>query len=316
MGSNGASTEARYDDLPEAFRDAVDRFARYLARERDRSQHTTRAYVADVVSVLDHAVRMRAADLTAALDLPVLRSWLAKMRTTGAARSTLARRAAAVRTFSTWAHREELVTTDAAQQLGVPKAAHTLPSVLRADQAAALVEAPVAGGEVDPVGLRDALVLELLYATGIRVGELCGLDVTDVDRGRRVVRVLGKGRKERSVPYGVPAERALAAYLERGRPMLAGARSGAALALGVRGGRLDPRAVRRIIVQRAAAAGVPVVSPHALRHSAATHLLDGGADLRAVQELLGHASLATTQVYTHVSVDRLRTAYRQAHPRA
>ncbi|HEY3507465.1 MAG TPA: tyrosine recombinase XerC [Actinocatenispora sp.] len=315
MGSTGASTEARYDDLPEQFRDAVDRFARHLARERDRSEHTTRAYVADVVAVLDHAVRMSAVDLSAALDLGVLRSWLARMRTTGAARGSLARRAAAVRTFSTWAHREGLVPTDAAQQLGVPRAQHALPSVLRADQAAALVEAPTASGP-DPVGLRDALVLELLYATGVRVGELCGLDIADVDRERRVVRVLGKGRKERSVPYGVPAERALAAYLDHGRPKLAGERSGAALVLGVRGGRLDQRAVRRIIEVRAAAAGVPVVSPHALRHSAATHLLDGGADLRAVQELLGHASLATTQVYTHVSVDRLRTAYRQAHPRA
>lgn len=315
MGSTGASTEARYDDLPEAFRDAVDRFARHLARERDRSEHTTRAYVADVVAVLDHAVRMSAADLAAALDLGVLRSWLARMRTTGAARGTLARRAAAVRTFSTWAHREGLVPTDAAQQLAVPRAQHALPSVLRADQAAALVEAPAAGGP-DPVGLRDALVLELLYATGVRVGELCGLDIADVDRERRVVRVLGKGRKERSVPYGLPAERALAAYLDHGRPKLAGERSGEALVLGIRGGRLDQRAVRRIIEVRAAAAGVPVVSPHALRHSAATHLLDGGADLRAVQELLGHASLATTQVYTHVSVDRLRTAYRQAHPRA
>ncbi|GAA3519124.1 tyrosine recombinase XerC [Actinocatenispora rupis] len=318
MGNTGASTESRYDGLPEPFRDAVDRFARYLASERDRSPHTTRAYVADVVAVLDHAVRMRAVDLPAALDLGVLRSWLARMRTTGAARSTLARRAAAVRTFSAWAHRSGLVAADTAQQLGVPRAQHALPTVLRVEQAAALVEAPTGEPDTgtDPVALRDALALELLYGTGIRVGELCGLDVDDVDRGRRVVRVLGKGRKERSVPYGVPAERAVAAYLDAGRPALVTGHSGPALLLGVRGGRLDPRAVRRIVANEAAAAGVPAVSPHALRHSAATHLLDGGADLRAVQELLGHASLATTQVYTHVSVDRLRSAYRQAHPRA
>jgi integrase/recombinase XerC len=166
------------------------------------------------------------------------------------------------------------------------------------------------------VALRDAAVLELLYATAVRVAELCGLDLADVDEERRLIRVTGKGDKQRSVPYGVPAEQAIRAYLRHGRPRLVAPRSGAALLLGVRGGRLDPRTVRRIVAARAAEAGVPAVAPHALRHSAATHLLDGGADLRSVQELLGHASLATTQLYTHVSVERLRRAYRQAHPRA
>ncbi|MGA8115869.1 MAG: tyrosine-type recombinase/integrase [Actinocatenispora sp.] len=359
-------------------RDAVDEFARYLASERDRSPHTTRAYLADVVALLEHGTRMRATELSDVLDLPVLRSWLARMRTMGAARSTLARRAAAARTFSGWAYREGLVDGDAGRQLGVPRSEHALPAVLRADQAAALVDAPRvlhtrppdpamdattaaepdgppapaagssrsrtpspgaatgtdtgAGAGVggrgkdapdadrddghDPVLLRDAATLELLYATGVRVSELCGLDIDDVDRVRRLVRVLGKGRRERSVPYGVPAEQALGHYLTAGRPLLAVPRSGPALLLGARGGRLDPRTVRRIVVRYAAAAGVPEVSPHALRHSAATHLLDGGADLRSVQELLGHASLGTTQVYTHVSVERLRSAYRQAHPRA
>ena len=164
--------------------------------------------------------------------------------------------------------------------------------------------------------LRDQAVLELLYATGIRVSELCGLDVGDVDRSRRVVRVLGKGAKERTVPYGLPAEAALDAWLRRGRPELAGPRSGAALLLGLRGGRLNPTTVRQLVATYAAGGGAAAHVPARLRHSAATHLLEGGADLRSVQELLGHSSLASTQIYTHVSVERLRRAYRQAHPRA
>jgi integrase/recombinase XerC len=354
VGKKRVLSEELYGGLPEDLRDAVDRFARYLGAERDRSAHTIRAYLGDVVSLLDHAVRMRAGGLAEALEMGVLRSWLARSRTAGASRATLARRSAAVRTFSSWAHRTGLVPADTAQQLGSPKAHHELPTILRADQAAALVEAPTHGidsagpgpgrgpdptdpdadstharpthdggagagagaGAGEVLGLRDRVVLEVLYATGVRVSELCGLDVDDVDGERRVVRVLGKGRKERSAPYGVPAAAALRDWLERGRPALVSARSGSALLLGARGGRLDPRSVRRIVADRAAQAGVPEVSPHALRHSAATHLLDGGADLRSVQELLGHASLATTQVYTHVSVERLRAAYRQSHPRA
>jgi site-specific recombinase XerD len=324
VGKKRVLSEELYGGLPEDLRDAVDRFARYLGAERDRSAHTIRAYLGDVVSLLDHAVRMRAGGLAEALEMGVLRSWLARSRTAGASRATLARRSAAVRTFSSWAHRTGLVPADTAQQLGSPKAHHELPTILRADQAAALVEAPTHGidsagpgpGRGEMLGLRDRVVLEVLYATGVRVSELCGLDVDDVDGERRVVRVLGKGRKERSAPYGVPAAAALRDWLERGRPALVSARSGSALLLGARGGRLDPRSVRRIVADRAAQAGVPEVSPHALRHSAATHLLDGGADLRSVQELLGHASLATTQVYTHVSVERLRAAYRQSHPRA
>ncbi|GAA1332604.1 tyrosine recombinase XerC [Actinocatenispora thailandica] len=339
MAGSGSSTEARYEALPEELRDAVDLFARYLSSERARSAHTIRAYLTDIVQLLDHAGRMRAGTLDAALALPVLRSWLARQRGTGAARSTLARRAAAARTFSGWAHQAGLIRVDRARALGVPRAERTLPTVLAAEQAAALVEAPGAGGSAteasggpaasgtgdgpvdeaqvrDPVALRDAALLELLYATAVRVGELCGLDLGDVDEERRLVRVTGKGDKQRSVPYGVPAEQAIRAYLRDGRPALVARPSGSALLLGVRGGRLNPRTVRRIVAARAAEAGVPVVAPHALRHSAATHLLDGGADLRSVQELLGHASLASTQLYTHVSVERLRRAYRQAHPRA
>lgn len=312
--SRQRGTEESHGDLPQAMRDAIDDFARHLAGERNRSEHTVRAYVGDIVSLLDHAARMGATE-PADVDLSVLRSWLARLRTTGAARTTLARRAAAARTFTWWAFREGLVDNDAGQRLASPKAHRDLPTVLRADQAESLVTAPT--GELgDPVVLRDRLLLELLYGTGVRISELCGLDLPDVDRTRRVVRVLGKGAKERSVPYGVPAERALDRWLDAGRPALAGTRSADALLLGAKGARLHTTLARRIVGAHARAVGLPATSPHGLRHSAATHLLEGGADLRSVQELLGHASLASTQIYTHVSVDRLRQAYRQAHPRA
>jgi integrase/recombinase XerC len=208
--------------------------------------------------------------------------------------------------------------TDAGALLGSPKARRELPVALGHEDIRALLDATAEAITDDgPIGLRDLAVLELLYATGIRVGELCGLDVDDLDRERRVVRVLGKGRKERSVPYGAPAADAVASWLRHGRPALAADSSGPALFLGARGGRLDQRSVRRIVHTRLAAVdGAPDIGPHGLRHTAATHLLEGGADLRSVQEILGHASLGTTQIYTHVSNERLRAAYRLAHPRA
>jgi integrase/recombinase XerC len=313
MSRRDRSTQAMRETLPPAMRDAVDEFARHLAHVENRSAHTVRAYVGDVVSLLHHAAMMGCA-APGELDLTALRSWLAKLRTLGGARASLARRAASARTFSAWAHRAGLVDRDAAAQLASPKARRELPAVLRADQATHLVLAP--GDEASPVLLRDRAILELLYATGVRVSELCGLDVGDVDRGRRVVRVLGKGGRERSVPYGLPAEEALDDWLRLGRASLAGPASGDALLVGARGGRLQPTIVRRLVSRYSHAAGLPHISPHGLRHSAATHLLEGGADLRAVQELLGHASLSSTQIYTHVSVERLRSAYRQAHPRA
>ncbi|ASW54019.1 tyrosine recombinase XerC [Plantactinospora sp. KBS50] len=313
------STRTLHEALPSAMREAVDEFARQLSRVDNRSGHTIRAYVGDVVSLLDHAVRMGCGS-PGELDLAVLRSWLARLRTTGAARTSLARRAAAARTFTGWAHRAGLLGCDVGASLASPRAHRELPTVLRADQADRLVETPDGTGTPDPehapVLLRDRLMLELLYATGVRISELCGLDTADVDQGRRVVRVLGKGNRERSVPYGVPAQRALDGWLRLGRPVLAGPESGDALLLGARGGRLQPTVARRTVGAYAAAAGLPKTTPHGLRHSAATHLLEGGADLRAVQELLGHSSLSSTQIYTHVSVDRLRAAYRQAHPRA
>jgi site-specific recombinase XerD len=311
--SRTPATRSVHEELPDAMREAVDRFAGHLAAERGRSAHTVRAYVTDVVGLLDHAVRMRATRPDQ-LDLATLRSWLARQRSTGAARSTLARRAAAARTFTAWAYREGLLATDVGARLASPRALRPLPGVLRDEQVARLVEAPPPAG--DPVALRDRAVLELLYATGIRVSELCGLDVGSVDHTRRVVRVFGKGAKERTVPYGVPAQHALDAWLRRGRPALVAGHSGPALFVGARGGRLNPTTVRAVVARYAEAVGLPHTSPHGLRHSAATHLLEGGADLRSVQELLGHSSLASTQIYTHVSIERLRTAYRQAHPRA
>ncbi len=300
--------------LPPALAAALEGYEHSLTRERDLSAHTVRGYLTDAVWLLDHLAR-RGGTGVGDLDLAALRSWLAQGRARGAGRATTARRAAAARSFTAWLRRAGLTPEDVGLRLVSPKAHRTLPDVLAPDQARAVVES-TAGAE-DPAGLRDAVVLELLYASGIRVSELVGLDVDDVDRGRRLLRVLGKGRKERSVPYGAPAERALDAWLVRGRPALVTAGSGAALLLGLRGRRLDPREARRTVHAAVARApGAPDVGPHGLRHSAATHVLEGGADLRSVQELLGHASLATTQIYTHVTVERLRAVHAQAHPRA
>ncbi|HEX5598756.1 MAG TPA: tyrosine recombinase XerC [Micromonosporaceae bacterium] len=294
-------------------REGIDAFAHHLSYADNRSAHTVRAYVADIVSLLDHACRMGCA-VPVELDIAVLRSWLAKLRTLGAARSSLARRAASARTFSTWAHRNGLLGADIGAALASPRKGRTLPTVLRADQADQLLRAP--GDEAAPMLLRDRALLELLYATGLRISELCGLDLGDVDRDRRVVQVVGKGGKQRVVPFGLPAQTAVDDWLRHGRPALAQPAGGEALLLGARGGRLQPAVARRLVSGYARAAGLPHTSPHNLRHSVATHLLEGGADLRSVQEFLGHASLSSTQIYTHVSIDRLRSAYRQAHPRA
>lgn len=292
-------------------------YERHLVSERDLTAHTVRAYLGDLAGLLEHAHRLGLGD-AAELDLRTLRSWLAKQQTIGLSRTTMARRATAARVFTGWLARTGRAPTDAGASLGSPKKHSTLPPVLRADEASDLIRAAAdLADDGSPLGLRDVAMLELLYATGIRVGELVGLDVDDVDSGRRVVRVLGKGRKERSVPYGSPAARALQRWLDNGRPALRAEGAGPALFLGARGRRIDQRAVRELVHRRIVdVPGAPDIGPHGLRHTAATHLLEGGADLRSVQELLGHASLATTQLYTHVTTDRLRQAYRQAHPRA
>src|SRR4051795_7011413 len=307
MTVDAMDTRQMHEELPAAMRDAVDEFGRHLSRVDNRSEHTVRAYVGDVVALLHHAAQA-GHQAPGDLDIAVLRGWLAARMRDGAARTSQARRAAAARNFTAWAHRTGLASNDPGAQLVSPRAHRDLPSVLRADQAGALVE--------NPENDRDRAVLELLYATGVRVSELCGLDLADLDQARRLIRVFGKGAKERAVPYGVPAQRALDDWLRHGRPALVTGASGDALFLGVKGGRLQQTVVRRIVLAAARAAGLPHTSPHDLRHSAATHLLDGGADLRAVQDLLGHSSLSSTQIYTHVSTERLRAAFKQAHPRA
>ncbi|MFT3714911.1 MAG: tyrosine recombinase XerC [Gordonia sp. (in: high G+C Gram-positive bacteria)] len=296
--------------------EVLEQFEEYLRFEKGRSEHTVRAYLGDVRGLISYAGARGSG--VADLDLSLLRSWLADHTRRGAARTTIARQVSSVKTFCGWAVREQIMPTDPAVRLQAPKAHRTLPPVLDPQQAADAVTA-AAGADVDPndpVGIRDRLILELLYSCGIRVGELCGLNLSDVDPDRRVVRVIGKGDKQRTVPYGTPAAEALDAWLHRGRPRLATAASADALLLGVKGGRLDQRMARTVVHRATGSGDGPSIGPHGLRHSAATHLLEGGADLRVVQELLGHSSLATTQLYTHVSVERLRAVHDQAHPRA
>jgi integrase/recombinase XerC len=327
MRADGPAAEP----LPPRLAEALDGFSRHLAAERGLSPHTVRAYLGDVGSLLEHAGRIgvgRPDDL----DIGVLRGWLADQHASGHARATLARRAAAARTFTAFACARGWLARDPGALLGTPKMGRRLPEVLRQDQMAAVLAAgsgpngPAAGGGPNDtdlrrrdraIALRDTAIMELLYATGIRVSELCGLAIGDLDQERRTVRVLGKGGRERTVPVGLPAVRAVTGWWRDGRPVLAGPRSADVLFLGARGGRLDPRTARRVVHARIAAVpSAPDTGPHGLRHAAATHLLEGGADLRSVQEILGHASLASTQIYTHVSVERLEAAYRQAHPRA
>ncbi|MFJ5958482.1 tyrosine recombinase XerC [Paenarthrobacter sp. NPDC092416] len=297
--------------------DALKGFRRYLEGERARSAHTIRAYVADVESLLGFAVR-EGIDALDQVELGSLRRWLGAQSEAGMARATLARRAATARSFTAWALREELIAVDPAIRLQAPKREKSLPGVLHQQQISRMVaDLDSAAAQGGAMALRNRAMVELLYATGVRVGELAGLDIDDLDPDRRTLRVIGKGNKERTVPYGVPAAVAVDDWLRRGRPTFVTGSSGPAVFLGARGNRVDPRQVRSVVKELLEALGdTSATGPHALRHSAATHLLDGGADLRAVQEILGHSSLATTQIYTHVSVDRLRNSYKQAHPRA
>jgi integrase/recombinase XerC len=302
---------------------AVDDFALYLAAERGFSTHTVRCYRSDLTQLSDFA-RGRGVVEAEALSLELLRDWLWHGSQAGLAKSTLARRSASVRGLTSWLAASGSVTADAAARLKAPKADRHLPRVLTRTQIDALLAGLAqiaAAGE--PGALRDLAVIELLYASALRVSEVTGLDLGAVDLARLTVRVIGKGSKERVVPFGVPALNALAHYIDAGRPVLAAARDDApgtatnALFLSSRGRRLGTRAVYSLVSDLLSTIpGSGPSGPHALRHTAATHLLDGGADLRAVQELLGHASLGTTQIYTHVSTERLKDSYRSAHPRA
>ncbi|MEU3016350.1 tyrosine recombinase XerC [Nocardiopsis sp. NPDC007018] len=288
----------------------MERFSAHLSGELGRSPHTVRGYLADLTSLLaDLDARGRTAS---DLDVPLVRAWLARARAAGASRSTIARRVAAVRALTRYLHREGILATDPGPRLATPRQRRALPTVLDEDQAARALEA---ADPTTPTELRRHAVVELLYATGIRVAELCALDLSDLDRSRDTVRVLGKGDKERTVPVGAPALEAVDAWTARGRPEMVAPTPTRALFLGARGGRLGVRQAREDVHAHLGAVGADS-APHGLRHSAATHLLNGGADLRSVQEFLGHSSPRSTQIYTHVSVERLRTAYQQAHPRA
>lgn len=297
-----------------------ERWGEYLRLGRRMSLHTISAYLADLRSLLDFlSLRQDATEeqLRDALTQRAIRSWLAQTLADGGARSTIARHTAAIRNFTTWALREGILPSDPAALLSSPRADQRLPSPLDESDARMLLNAArdeaTAGGASQ---IRNWAILELTYACGLRVSEVCALDVSSLNREALTVRVVGKGNKERVVPYGPPAAAALDHWLVRGRPQLAGQRSGQALFLGDKGGRIDPRIVRSMVHKMAAHAGVHDVAPHGLRHSTATHLLQGGADLRAVQEMLGHSSLSTTQRYTHVDTARLSAIYQRAHPRA
>ncbi|MCU1543077.1 MAG: recombinase XerC [Microbacteriaceae bacterium] len=314
-------------------------FVRYLSVERGFSEHTVRSYRSDLVDLLRFAEEAGVTD-SSGIDLELLRGWLWRSSTAGLAKATLARRSATARALTSWLARTGAAPTDSAARLRAPKPDRHLPRVLtRAQMDGILAGLSRRAASGDPIAIRDLAIVELLYASALRVSELTGLDVRDVDLGRLTVRVLGKGSKERVVPFGVPAKTALSDWLDARAGLLAGAGvarpesatgtgatphattaqgTGAnAMFLGARGARLGSRAVYRMVAGLLddVPGGGPA-GPHALRHTAATHLLDGGADLRAVQEMLGHASLGTTQIYTHVSTERLKESYAMAHPRA
>lgn len=301
-------------DLDEVFA----AFERHLHGDRNLSSHSIRAYLGDLKGLIHHLEALGVLDISK-LELSHIRSWLATMQVKGGARTSLSRRAVSIRLFTKWAYKTGLTPTDVGLTLAIPKAHRTLPDVLDIPNALLAMQALATrvGEEETPSALRDCVMVEVLYASGARVAELCGLDFEDVDYERQTIRVLGKGNKERTIPIGNPAMSALKAWLKSGRPAMANKLSESAVFLGVRGKRIDQRTVRTVVYEALSALeGVGRMGPHGLRHSAATHLLEGGADLRTVQEILGHASLATTQIYTHVSTERLQKVFKQAHPRA
>ncbi|MDO4928432.1 MAG: tyrosine recombinase XerC [Corynebacterium sp.] len=319
----------------------VAQFCEHLEYVENRSPATIKAYRSDL---MDFAAGTRLEQL----QLDTLRAWLASALAAGKSRSTLTRRAASMRSFGAWLVRQGYREKDVTQRLQVPQAPRHLPKVLAQSQAEALVTGqqarpkdsePAVAGPVDEKALqdsglqrcqdsshgkdhhdhirhlRDTAILELLYATGMRVAELVALNCKEIDLRRGSTRVTGKGNKQRIVPFGANAAQALEQWLQV-RGELASMKTGDALFVGMRGGRISDREVRRLVTKAGEAIDVPGLGPHALRHTAATHMLDGGADLRVVQEFLGHSSLQTTQIYTHVSQQRLLEVYKQAHPRA
>ena len=305
-------------ERPSMLREAIAAYLRAVDLERGASPHTVRAYAGDLETFAAFVDASGAEPDPALIDLELLREWVWSQNDAGLAASSLARRTSTVRGFTAWLARTDRAAADAGARLRAPRPDRRLPRVLSRHQVDALLDALATRAAThDPRALRDLAIIELLYASGVRVGELVSLDLGDVDEARRVVRVLGKGAKERVVPFGVPAARALRDYVTLGRPALIAPNSGRALFLAARGARESTRSVYALVAGLLSSLpGSGPSGPHTFRHTAATHLLDGGADLRAVQEILGHASLGTTQIYTHVSAERLASVYRTAHPRA
>ena len=302
--------------MGKVLKQAANEFADYLQSARGYSSNTVKAYETDVLDLAGFLEKLEVSDV-GQVDLDHVRDWLFAADQVGLAKSTLARKSAAIRSFSAWLKKNDLVEVDFAQRLKSPKSSRTLPKVVSRETLAEIFDTLSQNASPDnPNALRDLLAIEILYASGCRVSELVGLNLEDVDYGRNILRVMGKGSKQRMVPFGAPAREALDAWISEGRPQFLNEKSGQALLINSRGQRLGVRQVYALVASLTDGTPTGATGPHALRHSAATHLLDGGADLRAVQELLGHASLGTTQIYTHVSVERLRDGYQKAHPRA
>jgi len=278
--------------------------------------NTVKAYETDVLDLAAYLSKFEVIQVSQ-VELDQVRDWLFAADQSGLAKSTLARKSAAIRSFSAWLKKNDFVEVDFAQRLKSPKSTRSLPKVVSRETLAEIFETLSSNANLEnPNAMRDLLAVEILYASGCRVSELVGLNLEDVDYARNILRVMGKGSKQRMVPFGVPAREALDAWVRHGRSQFLNDKSGQALLINSRGQRLGVRQVYALVASLTDGTPTGATGPHALRHSAATHLLDGGADLRAVQELLGHASLGTTQIYTHVSVERLRDGYQKAHPRA
>jgi integrase/recombinase XerC len=297
-------------------KELIAQYEEHLVLVRNLADNSIKGYVSDLESFLAHLEKLGIAEFSQ-LELTHIRSWLAYLQSTGISRATLARRIVSIRAFTYWAASQGWIASDLGAELAIPKPHRTLPEVLDiADTDIVITSMQTRVAEdPTPLAIRDLAMIELLYATGIRVSELCGLDLKSFDQNRNTVQVLGKGSKERVVPVGIPAVKALQRYLTSARPALLNEKSESAIFLGSRGKRIDQRTVREVVYGAMQAVG-STMGPHGLRHTAATHLLEGGADLRTVQEILGHSSLATTQIYTHVSPERLQRAYKDAHPRA
>jgi integrase/recombinase XerC len=299
-------------------RELAEAYRSHLLMERNLSENSIRAYLADLDSFILHINQLGITKFSQ-LDINHIRSWLANLQVKGAARSSITRRVISMRAFTHWGAKQGWLERDIGRDLVAPKTERYLPEIVDVDEARLALNALQlrVSEEPSPESLRDLAIVEALYGAGIRVAELTNLDIQDIDRERNTLRVVGKGNKERIVPIGIPAMRSLTAWIAEGRPHLLREESGSALFIGSRGKRIDQRVVRDIVYKAMQALGsTKKLGPHALRHSAATHLLEGGADIRTVQEILGHSSLSSTEIYTHVTEDRIKKAYNQAHPRA